>query len=328
MNPSPQADPIRAARTTTGYRRGPNWVAALAALLTFPLLLVGGTVTTYRVGLAVPDWPTTFGINMFVYDFWNSAWGVFIEHSHRLYGAAVGLLTIVLAIYFQWSDQRPWMKAMGWLTLAAVVGQGILGGLRVRWMSTTLAAVHGCTGQAFFALLVALFVLTGRRWIEAGAPRPDPSRLRIITASLVALVYAQVVAGAWLRHYGAGLVVHATLAALVAPAAVAVAILVLRNRAACPELAPASRLLIASVSLQVLLGIGAWWTLRPFDGIQRVVTTYQAMLRTGHQSNAALLLGVSLVLALRAARHLTTSSLPAMSTSSPSRSVAPQEAMA
>ena len=83
--------------TAAPYRRGPHWIALFAAVFTLPLLYVGGSVTTYRVGLAVPDWPTTFGINMFLYDFWNAPFGVRVEHSHRLYGAAVGLATIVLA---------------------------------------------------------------------------------------------------------------------------------------------------------------------------------------------------------------------------------------
>src|SRR5262249_61738278 len=83
--------------SSAGYRRGPHWVAIFAAVFTLPLLYVGGSVTTYRVGLAVPDWPTTFGENPFLYDFWNAPFGVRIEHLHRLYGAAVGLATIVLA---------------------------------------------------------------------------------------------------------------------------------------------------------------------------------------------------------------------------------------
>ena len=57
-------------------------------------------MTTYRVGLAVPDWPSTFGINMLLYDFWNAPFGVQMEHSHRLYGAAVGLATLFLAGWF------------------------------------------------------------------------------------------------------------------------------------------------------------------------------------------------------------------------------------
>ena len=70
-------------------------------------------MTTYRVGMAVPDWPTTFGMNMFLYDFWNAAFGVFIEHAHRLYGAAVGLATIVLAVWFLAAERRRWMKVAG-----------------------------------------------------------------------------------------------------------------------------------------------------------------------------------------------------------------------
>src|SRR3954469_18617129 len=88
------------------YRRGPHWVALFAAVVTWPLIFVGGLVTTYRVGMAVPDWPTTFGMNLFLYRFWEAAWGVFIEHGHRLYGAAVGMAVIVLAVWFTLAERR------------------------------------------------------------------------------------------------------------------------------------------------------------------------------------------------------------------------------
>ena len=86
LNPNSDAPPA--------YRRGPHWIAVFAAVFTLALLFVGGSVTTYRVGLAVPDWPTTFGDQMFLYDFWNAPFGVRVEHTHRLYGAAVGLATL------------------------------------------------------------------------------------------------------------------------------------------------------------------------------------------------------------------------------------------
>src|SRR5262249_46845306 len=149
-------------KLSSGYRRGPHWIALAATVFTLPLLYVGGSVTTYRVGLAVPDWPTTFGINMFLYDFWNAPFGVRVEHTHRLYGAAVGLCTLLLAGWFLLFERRGWMKALGVIALAVVVFQGILGGTRVTEVSTFLAAVHGTTGQAFFGLMVALCVLTGR----------------------------------------------------------------------------------------------------------------------------------------------------------------------
>src|SRR5689334_24674800 len=114
------------------YRRGPHAAAVCAAVFTWPLLFVGGLVTTYRVGMAVSDWPTTFGINMFLYRFWEAAWGVRVEHTHRLFGAAVGVACIVLAVWFTLAERRGWMKALGWFTLLAVIGRGVLGGYRVR----------------------------------------------------------------------------------------------------------------------------------------------------------------------------------------------------
>src|SRR5215813_8274344 len=121
--------------SSAGYRRGPHWVAIFAAVFTLPLLYVGGSVTTYRVGLAVPDWPTTFGINMFLYDFWNAPFGVRVEHTHRLYGAAVGLATIGLCAWLLAFDRRAWMKGLGVLAIVAVIVQGVLGGTRVTQVS-------------------------------------------------------------------------------------------------------------------------------------------------------------------------------------------------
>ena len=128
--------------------------------------------------MAVPDWPTTFGINMFLYDFWNAPFGVQVEHAHRLYGAAVGLATIGLMVWLLASSVAAWMKVLGVFALVAVIVQGVLGGTRVTQVSTFLAAVHGCTGQAFFGLMVALCVLTGRDWHEpprAGTGHPPVS---------------------------------------------------------------------------------------------------------------------------------------------------------
>jgi heme a synthase len=279
-------------------------VAVVAAAFTWPLLFVGGLVTTYRVGMAVPDWPTTFGINMFLYNFRDAAWGVFIEHGHRLYGAAVGLATIVLAVGFTLAERRRGMKVLGWVALLAVIGQGVLGGYRVRLNSTPLAAVHGCSAQAFFALMVALCVLTGRDWIAAGDPRPDPDHLRRRSLVTLGLICGQVVVGALLRHFGMGLAVHAVLAVAVWGHAAMLVWRVERSRALVPELVPSGRAMALTVSVQVALGVVAWWMLRPFDGIPRAVTTPQALIRTAHLANGALLLAAGVILALRSFRHL------------------------
>lgn len=290
--------------TSADYRPGPHRIAILAAALCWPLLLSGGQVTTYRVGMAVPDWPTTFGINMLLYNMGEASWGVFIEHRHRLFGSALGFATIALAAWFGLADRRRWMKALGGLALLAVIAQGLLGGARVLRNSTEMAAVHGCSAQLVFALLVALCVCSGRGWADAGEPRPDAGHFRRRSAVTLLLIYAQIVAGALLRHYGAGLVVHALLAAAVWGHVVALTWRVERRQAEVPELVPAARAMAAFVSIQVLLGVAAWWLLRPFDGIPRAVSLPQALIRTGHLGNGALLMASAVVLTLRSARVL------------------------
>ncbi len=288
------------------YRRGPHWVALCATVFTLPLLFVGGSVTTYRVGLAVPDWPTTFHVNMFLYDFWNAPFGVRVEHTHRLYGAAVGLGTIFLAGWFLAFERRKWMKVLGVLALVAVIVQGILGGTRVTQTSTFLAAVHGAMGQAFFGLMVSLCVLTGRDWATKVSPQADGLHLRRRSAVTLVLVYAQIVLGAWLRHYGTvvALVVHSVMALAVWSHAAVLAWRIERHRGEVPALVPAARAMALAVTFQVALGVIAWWLLLPFDHIPRSVTLWQAMVRTGHQTNGALLLASSVVLTLRTFRHL------------------------
>jgi|SRR5579864_3193951 len=288
----------------SAYRPGPHRVALFAAAVTLPLLVSGGQVTSYRVGMAVPDWPTTFGINMFLYEFWNSTWGVFIEHRHRLLGSALGLATIVLAVWFACSERRRWMKAMGLIALLAVIGQGLLGGNRVLLNSTFFAAVHACTGQAVFALMVALCVLTDRDWAQARAADSDSEHLRRRALVTLALIYAQIVAGASLRHFGAGLIIHALLAVAVWGHALLLSWRVERRKLLVPELLPSSRALALLVTLQAILGVVAWWMLLPFDGLARPVSTAQALVRSGHVANGALLLAASLVLTLRSFRHL------------------------
>ncbi len=281
-------------------------MAVLAALFTLPLLFVGGSVTTYRVGLAVPDWPTTFGMNMFLYDFVNASFGVVLEHSHRLYGSAVGLATIGLAVTLFLFDSRRWVKVLGIVALVVVIIQGILGGTRVTLISTLLAAVHGFTAQAFFGLMVAMAVVTGRDWLEGREPIEDRRRLRGRSIAMLALVLAQIAAGAWLRHYGTleSLVAHALIAAAALGLATLVGLVAFRARQELPELAGPARWLVLAAWFQVALGIIALLYILPFGGVPKPVTFYEAVFRTGHQTNAALLLASSVVLALRAARHL------------------------
>src|SRR4030081_2453668 len=125
------------------------WFSAAATLL---LICSGGMVTSKGVGLAVPDWPTTFGYNMFLFPVSKWIGGVLFEHTHRLIASAVGLLTIVLAIWLWRSEERQWVRNLGLIALGAVVLQGVLGGLRVTMLRDEIGIFHACFAQAFLGL--------------------------------------------------------------------------------------------------------------------------------------------------------------------------------
>ncbi len=292
-------------RNPPRYRRGTHRVALLATAFTLPLLFLGGSVTSYGVGMAVPDWPTTFGANMFLYNFWNAPFGVQVEHSHRLYGSAVGLATIVLNAWFFAFEPRKWVKGLGLLALAAVIAQGVMGGLRVSQISTTWAAFHGAFGQAFFGLMIALCVITSRGWIEFEAKKPDPANLRTWSIALLAMVYAQIAVGAWFRHFktAPALWSHIVIAVAVLGLSHATAARVRKRGSDFPSLRPSTRAVSRASTLQVVLGLLALWLMLPLGGNPRPPSLWQAMLRTGHQTNGALLLAASVVLTLRS-RHL------------------------
>jgi len=286
------------------YRPGPHWIAVCAAIFTLPLLYVGGTVTTYHVGLAVPDWPTTFGMNMFLYDFWNAPFGVRVEHAHRLYGAAVGLATILLCLLLLAFEPRRWLKVLGVLALCAVIVQGILGGTRVTQVSTLLAAIHGVTGQAFFGLMVALCVFTSRKWYAEPMEGPGAGDLRVLTTATLSMVVIQIALGSWSRHFGtvSTIATHSLLAVVIWIASLFALVKIERNRQALSPMAASGRMLVALTTLQVALGLVALVGLLPLDGTPRAASFYQALVRTGHQTNGALILAAGVVLCLRAHR--------------------------
>ncbi len=300
-SPAPHLLSATSPAQSRGYRFAPHAIAVLAVACTWPLLFVGGLVTTYRVGMAVPDWPTTFGINMFVYDMREAAFGVLVEHGHRLYGAAVGVCTILLMLDFLAFDRRKSVKALGAVALLLVIAQGVLGGLRVNHNSTLLAMIHGCTGQAFFAFMMILATITARSWFVERRPVEGVAAVQILSIAMLAVAYLQIILGAWLRHFTSigALMSHATFSLTVVSLVVGLAWAVHRRKAELPGLLGPIRAMELTLAIQVSLGIAAWWVLRPFDGTPHSVTTAQALIRTGHQANAALLLGSAVVLALR-----------------------------
>ena len=198
--------------TPPRYNPGLHRVALLTAAATFPLIFMGGLVTSHGAGMSVPDWPNSYGYNMFTFppSLWLSkqAGGIFYEHSHRLMGSVVGMLSIVLAAWAWKTESRRWVRWLAAGVLGAVIVQGVLGGLRVVLVELDLAVVHACFAQAFFCLAALTVVVTSKWWLESQAAPVTADRTTFrLAATLAAVVYVQLVAGAMMRHYGAGLAI-------------------------------------------------------------------------------------------------------------------------
>src|SRR6202049_4360888 len=141
-----------------------NRFAWFLCLATVFLICSGGMVTSKGVGLAVPDWPTTFGYNMFLFPVSKWVGGIFFEHTHRLIASTVGFMTIILAGWLRLGEDRQWVRSLGYVALAAVILQGVLGGLRVTLLKDEIGIFHACLAQGFLALLVILALVTTRFW--------------------------------------------------------------------------------------------------------------------------------------------------------------------
>src|SRR5690242_4568139 len=176
--------------------------AVATAGATFVLLFLGALVTSTGSGLAVPDWPLSFG-----QVFPAMVGGVLFEHGHRLAASLVGCLTIALALWTVVGDARPAVRALGLLALLAVVLQGVLGGVTVLYkLPLGVSVAHACLAQAFFCVTVTLATVTGRRWSVPGAASVPPA-LAAVAGTTTGLVFAQLVLGALMRHMGAGLAI-------------------------------------------------------------------------------------------------------------------------
>src|SRR5687767_4891612 len=181
--------------------------AKFVAGCTVLLLLAGSLVTSTDSGLAVPDWPTTYGWNMFTFP--PSMWvgGIFYEHGHRLIASTVGLLTIVLAVWLWRADGRRWMERLGFVALATVIIQGLLGGLTVLFfLPAPVSTAHAGLAEIFFGLTIAIALFTSPGWLHSHGAVDDVALRRVATAT-TAIIYVQIVLGAAMRHTGAGLAI-------------------------------------------------------------------------------------------------------------------------
>jgi heme a synthase len=183
--------------------------AVLTVVVAFVLLLSGGLVTSKGVGMTVPDWPNSYGYNMFLFPLSRWVGGIFYEHVHRLIASGVGLMTIILAITLWMAEPRKWVRVLSYIAVATVIVQGVLGGLRVTMILDEIGIFHGMLAQAYISLLVVIAVATSKAFATGGARwrwhAPGLLRWAVV---LTVLVYMQLALGATMRHEHAGLSIH------------------------------------------------------------------------------------------------------------------------
>jgi len=292
----------------------------LAVGATVALMAWGGLVTSIDAGLAVPDWPRSFGS----YDplatgfedptdptarWWNRL-PILAEHGHRLLGALVGLLTLGLALWTWRADRRRWMRRLGFAALGLVIVQGILGGLRVIWVSLDLAVVHALMAQLFFSLLVALTLFTAPGWLRAESTpsaSPQARRLGLLAAVTVATLYGQIILGALLRQFGAGVDlwfagVHITGAFVVVGLVLATSSHTRQHFSTHRLLNRAAWFMMGAVATQMMLGFSAFTVLLVETQLAQR-SAMQVVLNSSHLVVGALLLAAAVSLALLSSRR-------------------------
>ena len=192
------------------YKKRLHQYAVFTAACTFCLIFIGGLVTSTGSGLSVPDWPTTYGQNMFLFPLHKWIGGIKYEHGHRLFASFVGFLTVVLAVWIAVKEDRLWMKWFGFAAVGAVILQGVLGGLTVLFLlPTPISVAHGMLAQTFFCIVSLIALFTSKWWndIESIPLNKRGKLLQILMVSATVAVFIQLGLGAWMRHSYSGLAV-------------------------------------------------------------------------------------------------------------------------
>lgn len=264
-------------------------------------------MTSIDAGMAVPDWPTSFD-SYDPFNPWPGWWTitpVLAEHGHRLMGALVGLMTLILAVWTWRVEPRRWMRRLGFGALFLVTLQGLLGGLRVIWVSLDLAVVHACVAQLFFALLASMALFQTETWARS-TPQSKTMAARHLLWMAPLAVYIQIVFGALLRHPGTG--IDTVLVALhlgwafVATATLAVFISKVRGITPIGGLlGTLSTSIIAILTLQVALGLFAYFVLLDETG-RTQPSNVQVITNSAHMVVGALLFASTVVTAVLTAR--------------------------
>jgi protoheme IX farnesyltransferase len=272
-------------------------LALLLAGATLALVFVGGLVTSTQSGLAVPDWPLSYGR---VFPPMRGA--VLFEHGHRLLAASIGFLTLLTALAFQRFEGRRWLRRAAWGALGLVVLQGLFGGITVllKLKKPAFSVVHACLAQTFFSLTVALAAWSSRAWEEAPARPPEPegaTPLHLAGLLLFAALYAQLILGAVIRHTGLAVLAH-----MLNPLLILVLVGVMVSRAGTasgesPALTRCLWSLPAAFLAQVVLGVLTYFIVSPGTSLAWARPVRVAVV-TAHVAMGALFLGLAALSAL------------------------------
>lgn len=293
----------------------------VATKTVFLLLITGGLVTGLQAGLAVPDWPNSFGHNMLLYPLAQMKEGVYYEHAHRLFGSLVGLTTIVLVAMVWRLDTRRWTRVLSVALLLAVVVQGLMGALRVTGTftlstdravlipSSAWGVVHAVFGQVVFASFCAMLCAQSPRWRSNEPAAAVASGAKDIrwTTILLPVMLVQLIIGALYRQLSvpdaAGVPQHPVWA-IHAHITMALIVLGIGGHAVMRALRqPPQREVIRRYGglfgllllVQVMLGFTAWMLMlarkTPEPPVSEVIFT------TAHQAIGAMLLGMATAMA-------------------------------
>jgi cytochrome c oxidase assembly protein subunit 15 len=183
----------------------PVWLrrfTKVVAFSTLMLIFAGAMVTSTGSGLSVPDWPLNYGMIIP-----PMVGGILYEAGHRLIASFVGFLVVIQAIWLQLREPKRFVRMLGWTSLGAVIAQGILGGMTVLFLQPhALSVAHGGLAEIFLCINVSIAFFTSRSFLSLRDRKIDHAPVAATTA-LVAIVYLQIIAGALMRHLGAGLAI-------------------------------------------------------------------------------------------------------------------------
>jgi cytochrome c oxidase assembly protein subunit 15 len=271
----------------------------------FLLIVAGALVTSNDAGLAVPDWPTSFGS---FYKIPPMVGGVKYEHGHRMIAQFVGFLTIILAIWTQRVDRRPWMRKLGWFALGLVIAQGVLGGLTVKMLLPWyVSTAHAMFAQTFFSLTILMSIFSSRRWIESKPQHfSDTGTFSLRALSLLAItaVYVQLFLGGAFRHGGMHFLPHIIGAGFATVILLWASIRALVGFSNVRPIRGAAIAILGLLFLQLVLGFGAYLTRVEWGKDAAQPRMSMVLTTVAHVAIGALLLAHCFMLAVQAYRHL------------------------